>query len=405
MTPRPLRILLLTPLWSPDGASPSGIANHFYCLARGLRENGHSVTVLWLPDLHHFPCQDHAPTGVAVHKCEVSIPLLIRSSWLARRLGWQLAALPIAVYAVFRQLGKQPCDVIETTSFSALGWWLEKMPGSPPCFTRISTTIDQLTTHHTSSYSRALLLTAAIENACIRQAYAPLTHTRRHREELQSILGIDTRRVALVPHGIDPPPTMQHPPPHLPGEPALLFIGNLGHRKGADILLIAAPVFLKALPTAVLHLAGSTEGNDSLKPILAALQNAFPGRLIVHGKVDVKTRENLYGGSDLVLMPSRYESFGFPLVEAMRHGRPIVASCAGGIPEVVGTEAGVLVPPADGPALAAAIISLCTTPGELARRGAAARERFKSLFTTRSLAAASTALYRARIRFDAGTVI
>lgn len=403
--PAPMRILLLTPLWSPDGASPSGIANHFHCLARGLRDAGHDVTVRWLPDLHHFPVPDQAATGVAVFRHEVNTRLFARGGWLARRLAWQIAALPVAVFAVFRQLAAQRCDIIETTSFSALGWWVEKLPGTPPCFTRISTTLDQLATRHTGAYSRALLLTAAVENACIRQARGPLTHTRRHRDEIEAMLGLDPRRVALVPHGIDPPRPDAAPAPRLAGAPALLFVGNLGHRKGADILLEAAPAFLAALPGATLHLAGATEGNDSLTAVFASLRNTFPGRLTVHGRVDAETLENLYRGCAVVLVPSRYESFGMPLVEAMRHARPIVATTAGGIPEVVGPEAGVLVPPGDAPALAAAIIALCNEPEALARRGAAALRRFEALFTTRSLAAASAELYRARLRFEEGVVV
>ncbi len=90
----------------------------------------------------------------------------------------------------------------------------------------------------------------------------------------------------------------------------------------------------------------------------------------------------LYSAATALLYPSFSETFGKPLVEAMRCGTPIIAADATAIPEVLG-GAGLLVDPRDPPALAAAMQAVALTPGlaaELARRG---RERAQA-FTWRS---------------------
>jgi glycosyltransferase involved in cell wall biosynthesis len=75
--------------------------------------------------------------------------------------------------------------------------------------------------------------------------------------------------------------------------------------------------------------------------------------------VDDSELSNLIDASTVVVMPSRYESFGLVAVEAMMHGRPVVASDIGGLAEVVTDgETGLLVPVDDADALARAITRL-----------------------------------------------
>jgi glycosyltransferase involved in cell wall biosynthesis len=68
-------------------------------------------------------------------------------------------------------------------------------------------------------------------------------------------------------------------------------------------------------------------------------------------------------------MPSLYEGFGMPFIEAMRYGVPVIGTSVGGIPEVVPATAGILVPPEDVPALASAISALVEKPARRAVMG------------------------------------
>jgi len=97
------------------------------------------------------------------------------------------------------------------------------------------------------------------------------------------------------------------------------------------------------------------------------------------GYVDDATRADLLAGAAVLAFPSRYEGFGFPPLEAMVAGVPVVASTAGAIPEVVG-DAALLVDPDDGDGLAAALVRALTddhTRADLVTRGHAQVGRFR----------------------------
>ena len=93
--------------------------------------------------------------------------------------------------------------------------------------------------------------------------------------------------------------------------------------------------------------------------------------------------------------PSVYEPFGLINLEAMACGTAVVASRVGGIPEVVvDGETGVLVPPGEPEALAAAVSALCGDPERAARFGAAGRRRVEAEFSWERIAERTLAVYR-----------
>jgi glycosyltransferase involved in cell wall biosynthesis len=105
----------------------------------------------------------------------------------------------------------------------------------------------------------------------------------------------------------------------------------------------------------------------------------------------------LYGQAEVAVVPSLYEGFSLPAIEAMACGVAVVATTGGALPEVVGTdgETGLLVAPDDPGALAAGIARLLDDPALRARLGAAGRERVINRFTWQVTAAGTAACYRA----------
>jgi glycosyltransferase involved in cell wall biosynthesis len=88
----------------------------------------------------------------------------------------------------------------------------------------------------------------------------------------------------------------------------------------------------------------------------------------------------LLDACDLVVHPTRFDALPTALIEALAAGRPVLASDVGGVPEIVTSDVGRLIPPGDLAALAEAITNLEADPGLRARLGVAARARFEREF-------------------------
>lgn len=145
--------------------------------------------------------------------------------------------------------------------------------------------------------------------------------------------------------------------------PYLLFVGTLQPRKNVVGLLAAYRRLVARRPDAPrLVLAGRLGwGTGELEEAIA--QTELHGRLRLPGHVADAELPALYGGATLFVFPSLAEGFGFPPLEAMACGVPVVASDATSLRENL-TGAAVLVPPADVEALANAIHGLLDDEGE-----------------------------------------
>ena len=161
-------------------------------------------------------------------------------------------------------------------------------------------------------------------------------------------------------------------PRHHQGPVALLTVGSLVPRKGYDVLIEALATLID-LPWH-LTIVGDARDSATASQVRAAIeQHKLGPRTSLLGAVSASRLTELYPLSDLFVLPSRYEGFGMAYAEAIAYGLAVVGTTAGAIPEVVPETAGVLVPPGDAPALAAALRRLIESPRERARLAEGAR--------------------------------
>ncbi len=202
--------------------------------------------------------------------------------------------------------------------------------------------------------------------------------------------GIDSKRIHVVPHGIDPPGELSAAEVSQrlgrlgTGEPPfILAVGTIEPRKGFDVLAKACA----GLSGMALLLAGPPGWGE-----VPGLDCPGVSRL---GAVSDDLLDGLYRRAVALVMPSRTEGFGLPALEAMARGCPVVVSGAGSLPEVVG-DAGVIVPPEDPDSLAGVLAELL---GDEERRQtlAAAGRRRAAEFTWAACVEGHLAAYRSAL--------
>jgi len=140
-----------------------------------------------------------------------------------------------------------------------------------------------------------------------------------------------------------------------PGSQIVGVVGRLELEKGHPTLLEAWPHVLRACPDAYLMIVGEGSRYDALHEIARELRIAH--RVVFTGRRD--DIPAVTAALDVAVLPSHREAQGLTILEAMALSRPVVASNVGGIPEMIQDGVtGLLVPPQDPPALAAAIVRL-----------------------------------------------
>jgi glycosyltransferase involved in cell wall biosynthesis len=147
--------------------------------------------------------------------------------------------------------------------------------------------------------------------------------------------------ISLAPLPVPPAPT-QPPIAALTGRPYVVAIGTLERRKNLPTLIEAFGHLAETDAELLLVVAGA-DGDDraAIDASIGRLDSTTARRVILTGRVDEPTRSWLLHHAAVLAYPSLDEGFGFPLLDAMQVGLPIVASTRGSIPEVCG-DAGLL---------------------------------------------------------------
>ena len=206
--------------------------------------------------------------------------------------------------------------------------------------------------------------------------------------------GVDPARLRVVHVGVDP--QQFRPLPSVARVP-----GRLMTTASADVPMKGLVHLLEALakvrterPDAELVVVGKPAAEGPVARTIDELGIAGAVRF-VSGVTDDRIVE-LYAEAELAVVPSLYEGFSLPAIEAMAAGVPVVATTGGAIPEVVGRDGttAALVPPADGGALATTILELLADPARRASIGEAGRRRAVERYSWKVTAEATAEHYR-----------
>jgi glycosyltransferase involved in cell wall biosynthesis len=208
--------------------------------------------------------------------------------------------------------------------------------------------------------------------ACVRRV---VVTSRATAARLTAAFGVAAERIAVVEPGVDRGPLATGSASDVP---ELLCVATISPRKGYGTLARALGIIADRRwhLTVIGSLVRHPRSVDQLRSALRAA--GLEGRVSFVGEADAATISTYYQRSDLFVLPTEYEGYGMVVAEALAHGLPVVSTPVGAIPELVGRDAGVLVPAGDAAALAGALTKAIDDPrwrGRLADGAARVRER------------------------------
>ncbi len=228
-----------------------------------------------------------------------------------------------------------------------------------------------------------------------------VTVSESSKRDIASQMGVDVERMTVVPVGVDH--TVFRPQGDVAPVPGRIMVTSSSDvpMKGL-VPLLEAVAKLRTERDVELVVIGNPRPDGRVAKAIERLDLA-PIVRCVSGITDEELARN-YAQAEVAVVPSLYEGFSLPAIEAMACGVALVATTGGALPEVVGTDGvtGLLVTPDDPGELAVAIARLLDDEELRRRLGAAGRERVLGRFTWQVTAAGTAEQYRA-LMADVGT--
>jgi N-acetyl-alpha-D-glucosaminyl L-malate synthase BshA len=192
---------------------------------------------------------------------------------------------------------------------------------------------------------------------------------------------------------------------HLLGVPEsaklILFVGSLMQYKGVDVLIRAIPVVLDSDPSAMVVIIGTGPQREDLMALRDSL--GLHETVILAGFIPNSELADYENACEVLVLPSRRESFGIAALEAMACAKPVIGTRRGGLKETIDHEkTGLLVDPDDPRQLASAILRILNDERLAQYLGASGRRKVEAEFDWVSVANRTVALYREALEDTVG---
>lgn len=376
-----------------------GIASYVSALGGELVRRGHRVSVL---------ARGADRPAVDQHGLRV-IPLALGNlHWYLYRLrAPSPAVLPIRElewsWAIRRAVDRlhttDPIDLVEGSENGALLLGAARRL-RPPLVMRLHGDSYMFTKYSGRPVPVGIRINRRLTNRALRRASGATAPSRFQSLEFSQALRWREGRIQVLPNPISPwllgQALQQTRAEAGQGSCTVLYAGRLEYCKGLLPLLRSAPIVAGAFPAVRYLIAGGRHSSIDDEQLGQALDAGDARRHVqLLGHVYWSQLIDLYAQATVFVAPAFYESFGISILEAMACGLPVVASTAGGIPEVVEDGVtGILVPPGDPQALAEAIVRLLREPELRVRMGQAGRARVLARFTAECVADQTLVFYQ-----------
>jgi glycosyltransferase involved in cell wall biosynthesis len=336
--------------------------------ARWFRAHGHHVTAVFFYDKEGLHSAWQEATGMPI----LTMTRLQTPAWFSKA-----RALVEGLLGLWSLLHREHFDVIETFTYDSnlLGLPLAWLAGVPV----------RIATHHgmIEGFPRRL---EQLHSWLVNVGVATILVSVSTKALEQAVTaGVRRERMTVIQNGIEPPSADHSSQNGVRREMGLavddvllLSVGRLVYQKGHEYLVRAMPAVIGQHPRVKAVICGEGGLRGALQAQIAELRledSVFlPGN-----RTDI---DRFLRTADIFVLPSRWEGLPVALLEAMSVGLPVVATHVEGVEEVIqNEEQGLLVPPGNAEALAAALIELIARDEERLRMGEAARRRIEESYT------------------------
>jgi len=199
-----------------------------------------------------------------------------------------------------------------------------------------------------------------LERIALRNTHRILCVSDFTRREILKHIKIDASRLVVIPNALDPALEHKHDKAMQGNSsPVILSVSRLSSAdryKGIDHLIAAMPTILQARPGTKLRIVGRGDDLPRLQNLVQ--ENKIADAVEFVGFVSDEQLRNEFSQCTCFALPSQKEGFGLVYLEAMTHGKPCVAANAGGAPEVINSDSGLIVPYGDISAIANACMQI-----------------------------------------------
>jgi glycosyltransferase involved in cell wall biosynthesis len=234
--------------------------------------------------------------------------------------------------------------------------------------------------------SPAGFLYLAAERALIPRTDLFLFESRFGRDAFHAKIGDPNTRARVVHNGVGSDEF--EPVAADPQASDLVFVGELRHLKGVDVLITAIALLARDGRSVTATIVGDGPDRVTFEAEAAAQVNG------VVRFVGAKPARAAFALGRLLIVPSRAESLPYVVLEAAAAGLPLLATKVGGIPEILGPDAADLVPPGDPAALARAIGGALDRPDDLRASALRLQQRVRTAFSIDAMSEAVLAAYQ-----------
>ena len=386
----------LTQHYPPAGMA--GIARSVPRLARAIAALGHHAHVLTrAAERDSVAFED----GIWVHRVvpRPAKPLMLSDGSTVPQDIWNHAAAVLA--EVQRIATRRPIECVYAPLWDCEGAAI-LLDGRFPLVVELHTSLEAVVSTQSRLHSDAEFMASfakpmlALEKRLVTEAAGLRANSAAIAREIEHGSGATLRpRLRVIPHALEDWSELPwlEPAALPPNSIRSLFVGRLEPRKGIDVLLAAVPPLLTRFPNLYVDIVGDDmlpgpDGRTYRAQFESeALYDGIRDRVRFHGEVGEEALRGFYRACNVFVAPSRFESFGLILLEAMMFAKPVVCSRAGGMPEVVVEgETALLAEPGDAASLESCLARLIEDAALRRSLGEAGRRRYEARFMPEGMA-------------------